>query len=424
MVGSGPFALEDYSWGNWFELTRRSAPDVWQTDASYADWFHDEAPFIDGLRVDVFGSNDELRRAVLAGDIDAALGSVSLDDAVKATAEPALEVNVSPSDGWHHHSFNLRRVPLDDRAFRQFLVKTVDTTWIAAVLRGGIGAIEGTYATPKVYDSWRPPEPSEQDHYHGIPTPTLSFPGEAGSFHLDDEGIERAREFLREHPDANYDYSWHEPTDSDRTPTATDKKTLHVDGRPLTEAHTDNDDTPGQGPLELSVNPPQEDLYEVRTARQWVQTLEQLGVPMEVRIRSTNAQVQTVFTDEDFDIFAMAWSGIPVTNAHFRQLFGRWGADMAGDTDWPMFNPMGYTGADDLIERQATLMDDDRRKPLVKEILATIWNDAPTHVLRHDNLLQPVSRQWEGWIETVGGVLNLNSFLNLRRSDGNQNDDK
>lgn len=81
-----------------------------------------------------------------------------------------------------------------------------------------------------------------------------------------------------------------------------------------------------------------------------------------------------------------------------------------------MLNPMGYTGADDVIEEQHTTMNVERRKPLVREVLATIWNDAPTNVLSHDIRLQPVSRAWTGWIETLAfGVVNVHSFLNLRK---------
>jgi hypothetical protein len=99
-------------------------------------------------------------------------------------------------------------------------------------------------------------------------------------------------------------------------------------------------------------------------------------------------------------------------------LFGSQGADLDGEIDAPMLNPMGYTGADDLIDEQHRMMRIERRQPIVKKILATIWNDAPTNVLAYNTQLQPVNRRWTGWIETIGEILNVHSLLNIRQRRG------
>ena len=85
-----------------------------------------------------------------------------------------------------------------------------------------------------------------------------------------------------------------------------------------------------------------------------------------------------------------------------------------GESSGLLFNPMGYTGADDLINQQAELMAAEPRKPLVKKVLATIWNDAPTNVMFYDKLLNPVNDDWTGWIPTVGGPMTAASNLNIQ----------
>lgn len=413
IVGSGPFTVRAFNMGNWIELERRPDDEIWQTDATYVDWFHEEAPFIDGVRIQFFGTDDETRRAVRSGDIDASLKSVPLDDAVSATNDDRLVVKSSPTAGWHHHSYNTRRVPLDDPVFRRFLVLTVDKTWIVEALNGGISARQGSYATTDLYDEWRPPEPDDQDKYRGVRTPSLAFPGEAGTFEVGPDAIDSARSYLEESIDSTHDYSW--IGIEDKYANSPDGKVLHVNGTVFNEAHTDNSGEPNGGPLVVSFNPPQEDLDEARIAQQWIETLRKIGVPVVPEIESLNSQLSRVLGAEDFDVFAGNWTNIPTDHTHFKQLFGRWGADIDGDRDVLMLNPMGYTGADQLIEEQRSVMNVEQRKPLVKELLATIWNDAPTNILKHDVRLQPVNRRWTGWIETPAfGVLNVNTFLNLR----------
>lgn len=413
VVGAGPFELKEFNWENWFELEIRDEDDRWETAASYSDWFHDDAPFVDGIRFELFGSEDRTRQALFDGDIAAAFQSVPVGQAVKATERDELTVKQTPSAGWANHSYNTRRIPMDDRAFRQFLVLTVDKEWIVEELNKGIGAAKGTYATPKLYEDWRPPEPHEQSEFRGIPTPTLEFPGVSGDFTLDAEGLATARRFLTEHTEAQYEYTF-EVAENEQV-TSADNKVLHIDGTPFGEAHTDNDEQRGQGPLAVSLNPPGEDLDEARVGQQWVEILRQIGVPAEPKIQSFASQVSNAFAKEEFDVVAINWNSLPITNTHYPLLFGSEGADLEGDVDVPMLNAMGYTGADELINKQKTMMDIEQRKPIVKQILATIWHDAPTNVLNHATLLQPVDSQWEGWIETIGGVINVHSLLNLRR---------
>lgn len=414
LVGPGPMVLKDFQWEKWFELEMRPPEEIPFPQADNIDWLHKDAPFINGLRVEIFGSQNALQQAVLNDNVTVAYGGFEVDRAVDATKKDFLEVKKSPDDGWSHHSFNTRRVPLDDPAFRNLLVMLLDSKWIVADLTKGIGAVEGTYATLPSRKEWRPPEPTEIDEYEGIPVPDLVFPGERGSFQLDPESVTKAREFLQSHSRAKHDYSFAEAV-TDIT-TAPDGKELYVNGTPLTEAHTDNEGNPNQGPLEMSYTPPQQSPTSARIAQRWISALKKVGIPVEGLIQSFNSQRPKMYIQEDFDMYEMGWTRVE-TYDQYRTLFSGEAADVESNSDDYMFNSMGYTGADDLIDKQAKLMDPEERKPAVKKVLARIWADAPTNITHHDKVLQPVNTGFTGWIKTIGGVANLHSWLNMRKAN-------
>ena len=323
IVGSGPFVLDDFSWENWFELSLRDI-DHWEP-AEY-DFIDDGGPFADGVRYEIFGSQTALNQAALDGTVDTTRGGVTVDKAVEAKNTDGVEVVESEDSGWSHTSWNTRRVPLDDRAFRQFLVRMYDTDWIIDDLKKGVGGRAGSYVTPFAYKEWRPDEPWNIANHEGIPTPSLPFPGSSGSFQLGSEGVSAVRKWLAGHPDAKHNYTWEE-ANVDSVASA-DGKVLHVNGEPLTEAHTNNFGEPGEGPLEVSFNPPQEDVDEARIQQRWVGALKQVGVPVKTQVQSFNSQIPKVYGQENFDIFSMGWVNINVNNDHYKQLFGSAGADL------------------------------------------------------------------------------------------------
>lgn len=413
-IGSGPMVLSDFNWENWYEFEFRPKEEIPWPSADYVDWIHEDAPFIDGVRLEVFGSENAMEQALLNGDVDLVFEGTSVERAVEATKKDFLDVLESPEAGYSHHSFNTRRVPLDCPAFRQLLVMLKDGKWIVDDLFKGIGAVNGDYASIAAFSEWRPPKPSEAGgEYEGIPVPDLTFPGDGrGSFQLGQEAIDQVRDFLVNHPRAKHDYSIEDAATSDSA--SPDGKEIFVNGQSLSEAHTDNNGNGGQGPLEFSYNPPQEDLQESQIAQRWVGALKTVGIPVTTQIQSFNSQLPKVYAQEDFDMFAMGW-GLGVNQTHFAQLYSSQGADLDGSKDAMVFNPMGYTGADDLIEQdQQTMMPDDRQ-PIVKQVLAKIWSDAPTMITYYNNLTEPTNTRYTGYTQTVGGLFE-GGFLNVRKS--------
>jgi len=413
IVGSGPFMLRDFNWENWYELSRRKE-NATPWNSSY-DFLDERGPFIDALRVEVFGSESALNQAMLNGDIDQTYDGIQVEKAAQATNKQNLNVVESQDDGYAHISYNVRRKPLDDPAFRQLLNKMQDKQWTVETLFKGIGAENGTWATPTAFESWRPPEPLETGgSFEGIRVPDLSFPGQTGSFNLSQQGVDAARSFLTDNPQAKYDYSLGEAQFGKVN--SPDGQAIYVDGEPIGQAHTDNNGEAGQGPLEMSFNPPSTSPKGAQLMNTWVGALRTVGIPVAKKVQSFNSQLPKVYSNEDFDIYEMGWTGLAWANDHYTQFYGSEGADLDGSSDAQKFNAMGYTNADDLINEQGSLMEFEPRKPIVKKLLARIYSDAPTNIAYHNRVLQPVTKKYTGRVEVVGGVTNVFTWLNIRQA--------
>ncbi|MFB6120886.1 MAG: ABC transporter substrate-binding protein [Halobacteriaceae archaeon] len=414
VVGSGPMVLDDYSWQNWFDFSYRDDSVIpWPQDDNI-DWIHPEGPFLKGHRLEIFGNNSTLQQEVMAGNVTCMFQGVQPSAAATAQNKEGIEVAQNPSLGYDHIDMNLRRVPFDDRVFRQFMRKMVDSEWIVANPYDDIGAQRGSYASIASFEDWRPPEPWEADEYEGIPLPTLEFPGEAGTFSLTESQVQAAREFLTTHPDAKYNYTFEEGSQGKTN--SPDDKQLFVDGERLTEAHTNNDGEGGQGPLNFIYQPPGEDKTQNQTGEKVVSALRKVGVPTSKTIESISSAQIAIFFEENFDMFSMGWGITPYLTL-YRSLYGEAGVDTEGTTDRVFYNPMGYTGAQDLIDQDVSTMERSKRIPIVKKIQAQIWYDAPTIITIYKKLLEPHPAEYEGFYTTAGGLFE-NPWMNVYVEDG------
>ena len=403
-VGSGAFVLSDFNWGNWFELSVRDDIENYPIPAA-ADFIHSDAPFVDTFRYEVLGSQQALVQAVLDGDVHVPYGSVPVDKAVQAKENERTNVIQSGDNGWNHASFNLRRVPLDDKAFRQLLVRLWDTEYHIGKVMKNIGAINGDLAAPGSYKEYRPNEPGHES------LEKFSFFAPSSDGDLVD--VQAARDFLLNHPDAKHDYSLGEAA-SDNT-NSSDGQAIYVNGKPLGEAHTNNDGNGGQGPLEFSLNPPKDQPQLIQSFNRWFDIIQTVGIPITKSVESFNSQLPKVYAQENFDIFEMGWTGVSPQITYLNQFFGEAGADLDGSSDAQLFNAMGYTGAQDLIDQQAAEMDPEKRKPIVMDALLQIYEDCPTQIFQYEQVLQPVSADWTGWVQAPGGVRNRFTWLNVRQ---------
>jgi len=127
-IGSGPFVFEGWRRGEDLRTT------------TFEDFYLDIA--IDGYSYDIYGQDEAVMTALETGSAD-----VNAEEFIPANIERAQEfdfltVEEVPSIGFQYLSFNARRAPFSDKAFRQALAYTVDYSTIVDVYLDGYG-LEG-----------------------------------------------------------------------------------------------------------------------------------------------------------------------------------------------------------------------------------------------------------------------------------------
>ncbi|USZ70139.1 ABC transporter substrate-binding protein (plasmid) [Halorussus salilacus] len=387
IVGAGGFEWEDASEGNWYELSAR--PDA------LPDEIH-EGPYVDGLRFRVFGETTALINSLKNGEADLTYDSITPNRAFQLQDSDDVTVWDAPSRGYNYIALNMRRVPFDDRAFRQSLGFVYPYDYLVNNLRKGLST-PGDYAAANVYDPWRPDD---------FETPFEHGPHQTEDGKLD---VERVRSFL-ENADGEHDYTF----DSVESSEVTGDKEIRVDGELLTEAHTDNDGESGQGPLKMMLTPPSASPVVARACARFVENLNEVGIPAEQEPVAENSQTSRVQGNEDFDMWESQWIYMPKPHMYLGFWLHSSRADLESETEDVHLNPMGYTGADDLITEVQSTYDPEEQQAATREALATIYQDAPALITEYPNRLHATTNTYDGWVKMPGGISqNPWSYLNV-----------
>ena len=394
LIGSGIWEVEDYAHEEWYEISVRDSDEMPMTALPEIDWIHDDAPFLDTWRVEIFGETSTAEEALADGDIQGLYlgGGVSVETAIQLQDDDDYTVHTNADSGYYHISFNLLRQPFDDRVFRQFLDLSFDKDWVIDDLNEGIAGEKGDYAVIPDFEHFRPDPPWETDEYEGIELGDRTFPGDAGNFSLDEDAIGELRDFLSDHADAAYDYTWEETTSE--YVDSPDGLVLHVNGEPLEDFLTDNEGNSRGAPIELLSYPPDEMPIRAQYTQRWAEILQEIGVPVETEVITFSTMVDRTYTERNFDMFTMGWA-LGVSMTHFYSLYHS--DDIAAN------NAMAYGGADDIIDEDNALMDFDDRVDTVPRICAQMYYDAPTSIVQFHNLLEPTSDEFIGWIDEGPG---------------------
>jgi peptide/nickel transport system substrate-binding protein len=393
LLGANGWRWVDSDEGNWYEL--EAMPD------SVPDGLH-EGPYVDRLRFRVYGDMTSLINALRNGDVDMTYESITPNRAFQLQDADGAEVFSSQSRGYNYIAHNMRRVPLDDKSFRQSLGFVFPYNYLQSTLRRNLTEV-GSYASAKAYEDWWP-DSHDEPIEHG--------PYRTESGELD---VERAREFLR-NADGAHEYTFGS-VESSQIQQAGGDAEIRVDGELLTDAHTDNDGNPGQGPLGLVVAPPSRAPVESRAAARFVENLNKVGIPAETRPTAENTMSSLVRVQEDFDMWMEGWVYMP--QPHFYMSFWLTSdrADVASESDSVALNPMGYTNADEKIAAVHNTYDPEAQKQAAAEALAQVYEDQPALITEYPNRLHATSTAFDGWVKLPGGISQTPwTYLNVHQA--------
>jgi peptide/nickel transport system substrate-binding protein len=390
-------------------------------------------PFIDSLRFKVYGSQSARRKALFNGEIDAMyLGMQKKTQGTvnKVKNSDRLAMAAGPDSGYSHHSYNLRRTPLDDASFRQVLGFAFDDYyWITNLQRGY--AIEGDFMMPPGYAKVRPEEGNNAKLLEADATEAFSYRSKGQQSAQPD--IQAMRNFLKQgkvidgtsgtyagvkypgsitgvkasQSEAKHDYTFGS-VQSDVLQNVDTNKELRVNGKTVTSILG--------APLTMFIDPPKQSPQEAEMYKRYTGVLKQIGIPVRTKPLEFNTQLTKVYSQEDFDIYTMGWNSLsPLGVSSLYNLMHSDNADNHAkadvgsqkNTNTQLNNAMGYglsgnAGADDLISQARTTMDDKQRNKLVKQAVERLYLDFPSMITDYDNILFPVNnRDYGGFIEGI-----------------------
>lgn len=389
LLGAQGWSWKDSKEGTWYELSA-------QRD-NIPDSIH-PGPYVDSLRFLVFGDMTSLINSLKNGEVDLTYESITPNRAFQLQDAKPAKVWSARCRGYNYIAHNMRRVPLDDKPFRQSLGFVYPFNYVKSTLRKGLTET-GDYAAAKVYDSWRPND--------------FSTPSEHGPYKTEDGklDVQKARSFL-ENASGEHDYTFG-PVKSSQV---TGDKEIRVNGKPLTKAHTNNDGKTGQGPLKVVVSPPSVEPVRSRAVSKFVENLNKVGIPAETNPTAENTQTSLVWGQENFDMWASGWIWMPKPHFYLSFWLTSAKADLKSDKDATHLNPMGYTGADELINTVQTTYTPKEQKAAAREALATIYEDAPVLITEYPNRLHATSNTYDGWVKVPGGISqNPWTYLNVHK---------
>ena len=393
LIGAGGWEWSDADEGNWYEIDARPE--------NLPDSLH-EGPYVDQLRYRVYGDLTSLINGLTNGEVDLTYESITPNRAFQLQDADSADVFSSPSRGYNYVAHNLRRVPLNDKQFRQSLGYIFPFNYLESTLRRGLTQV-GSYAAAGAYEDWWPES-------HDTPIEHGPYRTEDGQ--LD---VEQAREFLR-NADSEHEYTFG-PVESSQVEDAGGDQEIRVNGELLTEAHTDNDGNGGQGPLGVVVSPPSTAPVEAQAVGRFVENLNKVGIPAETRATAENSQSSLIRVQEDFDMWMEGWVYMPQPHFYLSFWLVSSRADVESNSDSVMLNPMGYTNADEKIAAVHNTYDPEEQKQAAAEALAQIYEDQPALITEYPNRLHGVSNAFEGWVQLPGGISQTAwSYINIRQS--------
>jgi ABC-type transport system substrate-binding protein len=235
-------------------------------------------PNVDSVVYTYYGSQDAAILAMKNGEVDFVINPLGLQRGLadQVRTDPNLTVIENSVNGYRYMSFNTRRRPMNDCAFRQAMAVLIDKEFVTGTI------------------------------LQGVAFPFYSFVAEGNAFWYNPdapkigEGLDRetrtnlAREILKQ-----AGYTWEggqEPTwDAENRQVTQAGRLLMPDGTPVPPLNMPAP-SPGYDPLRS-------------TFAIWIETwANEFGIPLTADLAGFNVIVPIIFTEQAFDMYILGWS--------------------------------------------------------------------------------------------------------------------
>jgi len=265
-------------------------------------------PHVDAVVYTIYGTQDAAILALRNGEVDFMLNSLGLQRGLadQIRGDPNLTVVENPTNGFRYLSFNNRRRPMNDCAFRQAVAVLIDKEFVTNTILQGAAFPLYTYV-PEGNTAW----------YTGD-VPKL------GQGMTRKQRLEYAIAILEQ---AGYTF------EGDVKPTFDDTGNSVVPGGRLIMP----DGTPVPN---LTLIAPSAGYDPLRsTFAIWIETwLNEFGIPVTAELSGFNVLVPRIFVEQDFDMYILGWS-LGIFPDYLRDFFAEDQAVVDGNNAGGYVNP-------------------------------------------------------------------------------------
>ena len=353
-IGTGPFKLDYWVPTSSAEITTYAG--YWGQGVS-VNWNNRDWPFYPAnlrkIHFNIYGSFDVVVLALKKGEIHLAPWGLSISQWNDLKQNPAMGFTTTTSDGFFYLSFNLRRSPMNNLAFRRAVAQAIDKDFIVNRLLGGFG-IKGELPVG-------PLNPAYINTSASVPTFNLN----AARATLDAAGI------------------------------------IDRDGDGWR-------DMPNGAPIKLTILTPAKDYDPVRADSGIMisNNLKAIGLNIDSSPTEFNAIVSAAFVSVEFDMFILGW----VNLGQFPEFYFRdfWGC--ASDVTLGIgSNTPGI--CDPTIERNLDILDRNQtsavRQQAAKDIEGILAQQLPYDTLYIRRQIEGYRNDvWSGWVDVNGEIFN------------------
>jgi len=238
----------------------------------------DVGPNVESVVYTIYGSQDAAILAMKSGEVDFVINPLGLQRGLanQIITDPNLTVIENPVNGFRYLSFNVRRQPMNDCAFRQAVAVLIDKEFVTKTILQGVAQPYYTFVPP-ANEFWYNPDVIKLG-----------------------EGLTREqRTNLAVAILEQAGYKW----EGDQKPA------WDADNRQVTQAGAllMADGTPVPPLKMLAPSPGYDPLRS--TFAIWIETwLKEFGIPLTAELAGFNVIVPKIFTEHDFDMYILGWS--------------------------------------------------------------------------------------------------------------------
>jgi ABC-type transport system substrate-binding protein len=238
----------------------------------------EQGPHVQAVVYTIYGTQDAAMLALRNGEVDFVLNSLGLQRGLadQVRADPNLTVIENQTNGFRYMSFNNRRRPMNDCAFRQAVSVLIDKEFVTEVILQGAAFPLYTFV----------PEGNAAWYTDDVP--------KLGQGLSREQRVNYATAILEQ-----AGYTW----EGDVKPTYNADDDAVVTGGSLVMP----DGTPVPPLTLIAPNAGYDPLRS--TFAIWIETwLNEFGIPVTAELAGFNTLIPRIFTEQDFDMYILGWS--------------------------------------------------------------------------------------------------------------------